>query len=79
MTLQFNNPDLVSERSNVVPLSLEEEKRAIEAINEVFPLLFLEEQTLIQRMIWRYENMKHKEAVNSGKAPADFWDQNVTP
>lgn len=81
MKINYNNPETSSERSNVVPLSLEENEKAIAIMNALIlkdEFFTNVEWSLLQRFVWHYENLNHFMSVHSGRQEVkDFWDQKV--
>lgn len=68
MLLKYNDPETVDQRSAVKPLTLEEEEKVINFLNQGFILhnLYDAQIELLQRFIWNYENLNHFKSYNSG-------------
>lgn len=64
--LHYNNPEFGDARVSVVGLTTEESKRAVEILDDAMNLNTDEEKELVQRLIHRYENLEHFEAIHSG-------------
>lgn len=64
--IHYNSPHHIKQRQEAKPLTLDQSEKVIKYLNES---LFNKnkdsnEYKLLQRLIYNYENMQHREAVN---------------
>lgn len=64
--LHYNNPRYGNDRVAVKSLTTEESAKAVALLSEALHFHEDSERRLIQRLIWRYENLEHFEATHSG-------------
>lgn len=64
--LHYNNPKFSDARVGVVGLTTDESTRAVKILDKSMHSATEEEKELVQRLIYRYENLEHFEAIHSG-------------